>query len=230
MCDERLWHASWQLFHEDFHCNAKFIHLAIPVIEPMTNVIDSLAAQITAPNAILVGFSLGGYIAAELALRYPDKLTQLIIVSNLPQNLPELEIKQRKRTINWVRSRGYSGIPLKRIYDLLHPTIKESSNVNHSELVKLISAMDKSLGETVLLQQLSVSMNRQPLITKLGELAFPVMFLIGDSDSLVDLKRLQDGIKHAKNITLDIVGNTGHMLPLESPNTLCCFLEKCISN
>lgn len=224
MCDERLWQPTWQCLKRELDVGVKLIHLDIPVVQPMAKVIEQLAIQITAPNAILVGFSLGGYIATALALSFPEKLSQLIVVSNQPKNLPEKEIKQRKRTIDWVEKRGYSGIPIKRIYDLLHPDIRHIAGDKHQALISIIAEMDASLGEKVLLQQLNVSMHRRALVNKLARLSFPVSFLIGDADALVDINDLKSTTLQAENISINIVKNTGHMLPLESPYALSTLL------
>lgn len=224
MCDERLWQPTWQSLKRDLDDSVELVHLDIPVVKPMAKVIEQLAIQITAPNAILVGFSLGGYIAAALALSFPEKLSQLIIVSNQPKNLPEKEIKQRKRTIDWVEKRGYSGIPTKRIHDLLHPNICTIAGDKYHSLVSIIAEMDASLGEKVLLQQLNVSMHRRALVNKLARLSIPISFLIGDADALVDITDLKNNTSQAENIKVNVVKDTGHMLPLESPYALSSLL------
>ena len=89
--------------------------------------------------------------------------------------------------------------------------------------------MDRVLGVEVLLHQLRVSMDRPNLLPLLGQLALPVTFLVGDHDGLVDLSVLRAELQGKGNIVLKEIANTGHMLPLESPqalaSTLACFLN-----
>ena len=131
--------------------------------------------------------------------------------------MPDAEIKQRKRTIAWIAKRGYSGIPNKRIDDLLHPEIKQIEGHHFASIKNTIVAMDADLGADVLLHQLSVSMLRPALLNHLSKLTLPISFLVGDEDSLVDFPSLEKEIIDAKNIKAFKVESTGHMLPLESP-------------
>tara|TARA_B110000444_G_C18802588_1_gene578212 strand:- start:1053 stop:1643 length:591 start_codon:yes stop_codon:yes gene_type:complete len=195
----------------------------------MDEIVNVLSEQIIADKAILVGFSLGGYIASAIALKLGNKLQQLLIVSNFPKNLPPAEIKQRKRTIDWINQRGYSGIPNKRINDLLHPEIEQLNPSGYQKIKNTIVTMDRILGVEVLLHQLHVSMYRPNLLPLLGQLALPVTFLVGDTDSLVELSVLRAELQGKNNIALKEIAKTGHMLPLESPQALAsmlvCFLN-----
>lgn len=230
MCHADLWQPTWQLLRQQYQLEYQLIHLAIPNIGCMDEVVDVLSEQITANEAILVGFSLGGYIASAIALKLEDRLQQLLIVSNYPKDLPVAEIKQRKRTIDWINQRGYSGIPHKRINDLLHPDIEEFNGPGYQVIKNTISKMDSELGVEVLLHQLQVSMHRPNLLPLLGKLTLPITFLIGDADSLVELSELRAAIKDKDNITLQEVPNTGHMLPLESEQTLASTLASLLSH
>lgn len=224
MCDQHLWLPVWNLLREKFHEDYQLISLVIPSTGCMDEVVSTLSDQIIENKAILVGFSLGGYIASAIALTLGNKLKHLLIVSNFPKNLPLAEIKQRKRTIDWINQRGYSGIPNKRIDDLLHPNIKQFNAQGYQDIKQVIVAMDKELGVDVLLHQLSVSMHRPNLLPLLAQLTLPITFLVGVEDNLVDLvslKQEQQGLDH---IMLQEVANTGHMLPLESPQALTTML------
>mgnify|MGYP003624372334 FL=1 len=229
MCNESLWLPVWQLLRQQCHQDYQLIALMIPSTGSMDEIVNVLSEQIIADKAILVGFSLGGYIASAIALKLGNKLQQLLIVSNFPKNLPPAEIKQRKRTIDWINQRGYSGIPNKRINDLLHPEIEQLNPSGYQKIKNTIVTMDRILGVEVLLHQLHVSMYRPNLLPLLGQLALPVTFLVGDTDSLVELSVLRAELQGKNNIALKEIAKTGHMLPLESPQALAsmlvCFLN-----
>ncbi|WP_085298940.1 alpha/beta fold hydrolase [Cognaticolwellia mytili] len=226
MCDKRLWQPTWQLLGEQFLHRCQLTHLPIPTTGNMEDVVEEMARKIVAKDAVLVGFSLGGYIASAIALKIPELISHLVVVSNLPKNLPDAEVKQRKRTITWIANRGYSGIPNKRIEDLLHPNIKQFNAESFINIKDVIVNMDRDLGVNVLLHQLEVSMSRPSLLGRLSHFNLPVKFLVGDVDTLVDISILKDEVSGADNISITKVENTGHMLPLESPKTLALELTK----
>ncbi len=229
MCDERLWQPTWQLLDEQFSHSCQLVHLPIPTSGNMDQVVESIAKKIAEEGAVLVGFSLGGYIASAIVAKFPELISHLVVVSNMPKNLPDTEIEQRKRTIAWIANRGYAGIPNKRIEDLLHPAIKQFDAEGFIRIKNTIVDMDQDLGGNVLLHQLEVSLSRPALLSCLSCLNLPVQFLVGDADTLVDIAKLKQETQGAANISINIIDNIGHMLPLEAPQILALALNKLVS-
>ncbi len=206
MCDQRLWQSCIKHLSE----NIELIHIAIPMGNNIDEIITALEKQLPKGKINLAGFSLGGYLATAYALKYPEKVNKLLLISNMSYSLPEAELKERSRTIAFIKKHGYAGIPTKRITALLHP-----DNINNQDIIHCIREMDTSLGKETLIHQLTVTTQRENLLIKIPKLPFPVKFLIGDSDSLVKLSRIQAILAESKLVSLAVLNNTGHMLPLE---------------
>lgn len=214
MCDQRL----WQACIEHLPGTVELIHLAIPMEKSVDEIVTALIQQLPAKDINLTGFSLGGYIASAFALKYPEKINKLLLISNMSYFLPAAELKERSRTIDYLKTHGYAGVPTKRITALLHYHAQ-----NNQDIINCIREMDHTLGKETLIHQLTVTTQRENLLVKLPKLPIPVKFLIGDSDALVKLSLIEAIIENSPLVSLSILNNTGHMLPLEQP-------QKCAEN
>ena len=208
MCDQRLWQDSIQYLPE----NIELIHIAIPMGNSIDEIVTSLERKLPEGKINLAGFSLGGYIATAYALKFPEQINKLLLISNMSYSLPDNELKERSRTISYLKTHGYSGIPTKRITALL-----DSSKQSNLEIINCIKDMDTSLGKETLIHQLTVTTQRENLLVKLPVLPIQIMFLIGDNDSFVKLSRIEAILAQSQRISLSVLANTGHMLPLEQP-------------
>jgi pimeloyl-ACP methyl ester carboxylesterase len=229
MCDERLWAETWDKLSLSL-VGYTFKNLPIPSLNNIDKITQALSLKLP-NNSCLVGFSLGGYIASNIALKHPNKVANLMLISNMSSALPEKETKERSRTIQWINTNGYNGIPNKRIQHLLHPNAHKNQ-----EIIQIIKDMDSTLGKSVLLHQLNVTTQRENLLPSLCKLAQPMKFLIGDTDNLVDIDKIENQLQLTsidqtqRKHDIEIVKNTGHMLPLEQPSHLAQTIVSWICN
>ncbi|MYM63673.1 alpha/beta fold hydrolase [Pseudomaricurvus sp. HS19] len=216
MCDQRLWQYLWPLLPQ-----VKPVHLPIPDAPNLEAIVTELARQLPdGPNRV-VGFSMGGYMAAKLACRHPNKVSALTVIANSPCPLPEAEVQQRQSLLQSLGQYGYRGISQIKVRQML-----ASNNHGNSALQQIIRDMDASLGEAVLIQQLSATTNRLDLAPLLRQLQLPVHFVVGDQDPLVNLPWLQALVSELPAGQLTLLPDTGHMVPLESPAALADLLSR----
>ncbi|MPZ93151.1 MAG: alpha/beta fold hydrolase [Actinobacteria bacterium] len=90
LCDSRMWEPQWQTFprlHRTIRCDLRgFGRTPLPA-EPYSNARDviELLDRLELGAAALVGVSLGGRVALEVALARPDLVARLVLVgSGLP--------------------------------------------------------------------------------------------------------------------------------------------------
>lgn len=211
MCDQRL----WQALSKEIGNKVELIHVAIPMGSSIDEMVQQLAQILPEEKFSLLGFSLGGYLASAFASQFPERLKQLIVLANSPVPLPKEEVATRQKIIHWINAQGYSGITLSRIKAFLH--------VDHHQdetTLTLIKQMDTSLGEQVLLQQLSAASIRVNLLPAFKNFNFPVFFGFGEHDHLVCEDRIKQCAKACSHIHYQIFEKCGHMLPLEQPRRL----------
>jgi pimeloyl-ACP methyl ester carboxylesterase len=110
---------------------------------------------------------------------------------------------------------AYAGMSRARLREILHP-----SHLDDSTLTDTIQQMALDLGKDVLIAQFTASMERPDLIDRLPELSCPVLIVGASGDKLVAMADLVEMQQHCPDAILQVAENSGHMLPLESPQLL----------
>jgi pimeloyl-ACP methyl ester carboxylesterase len=165
------------------------------------------------PSFLLVGFSMGGYVARDIARLAPERVRALVLIATSTRpDTPAL--RQRKGAIGHAApSIAFSGLSRIAVASSLHP--KERGN---EALIERVRAMGMRLGGEVFRRQ-SV-LERPGDIDRLHEIRCPTLVVAAAQDqlrSLEEARELQAGIPGA---TLEIIEDTGHMIPIEAPQRL----------
>jgi len=209
MCDERLWQPVIDRLPPQYIAH----YIDLPLGDTIEDIIQKLAQKLPSQPINLIGFSLGGYLATQYSLLYPERITQLMVLANSPSKLPLMEVKLRELALAMANKLGYQGVMSPRINQLL-----AHRHSNDAELISLIKAMDKSGGHLKFVSQVSSTTYRENLIAQLLAQGIKTSFLFGDQDKLVDQTALL--ALNADNISTSVIKDCGHMSPLEQPQAL----------
>ncbi len=220
MCNRALWSSLWPKIAS----HHQLVHLPIIDHGTMAEVVEDLVAKIQRSSDgecfNLIGFSLGGYLAKAVSLHFSSQLARLMVLSNTPKVLPEVELAQRKITIQTVVKYSYTGLKSNRIVSLLH-----KNQHSNQELIGLIQAMALSFNEKDLLHHLGALSKRIDLCSIVEKESRPTWFCYGDSDTLVDPDFLQKIQTSSRHIQSHPVLNCGHFLPLEKPTQAASLVQ-----
>jgi pimeloyl-ACP methyl ester carboxylesterase len=165
------------------------------------------------PSFLLVGFSMGGYVAREIARMAPARVRALVLIATSTRpDTPAL--RQRKGAIGKAApSIAFSGLSRTAVATSLHP--KDRGN---EALIERVRAMGTRLGGEVFRRQ---SMLERPGdLDRLIDIRCPTLVVAAAQDqlrSLEEARELQAGIPGA---TLEVIDGTGHMIPIEAPAQL----------
>ena len=211
LCDERLWSRLAPALGDAFDLRHVPLHQART--RPQ---MQQMIASHSAPQAHLVGFSLGAYLALEHALAHPQRVKSLTLIANSAQGLLPAEIEARQRIVAMLERNAYAGITRQRLRELLHPL-----HLDDVAITGLIQQMGLDLGKDVLLAQFLTTIDRPDLMARLPELDFPVLIVGAEDDKLVNPDDLRAMAARLPQATLHLLkDNTGHMIPLEAPGAL----------
>jgi pimeloyl-ACP methyl ester carboxylesterase len=125
MCDERMWSGLTPLLGDGADCRFVPLHQARD-----RAAMQQVIAAHSAPQANLVAFSMGAYLALEHALAYPERVNSLVLIAASAKGLEPDEIERRQRTMKVLASHAYSGMsaaqrakprPIVRKNRMIHP-------------------------------------------------------------------------------------------------------------
>lgn len=178
--------------------------------------IDAMADAVLAAapaHFILLGFSMGGYVARAIAHRAPDRVTALILVATSARPDQPALVQQRVAAARQATVAAFHGLSRGAIRASLHV-----DRAGDTAIIERVRAMGARLGRDVFLRQAAVV--RAGDVATLGQIACPTLVIAAAGDQLRSVeegRELADGIPGADFVVIE---HAGHMLPLEAPAAL----------
>jgi pimeloyl-ACP methyl ester carboxylesterase len=176
--------------------------------------------EIAEPTFALAGFSMGGYVAQEIARIAPERIERLALVDTaIRVDTPERAAQRKATNAAASREGAFLGIA-----DRLMASYVDPSRLSDKDLTGRIQAMTQRLGREVFLRQ-----NALPRVdgeAALRALRCPVVIICGEHDAITPLAG-QHEMAHAIGCThMVIIPNAGHMTPMEAPDAVNAALRR----
>lgn len=167
----------------------------------------------------LVGFSMGGYVAREIVRQAPARVTALILIATSGRGDSGVQV-QRKAAIA-AQSDGavFTGLGTSAVVSALHP-----GNSGRSDLITRIQAMGHRLGGEVFRRQ--ALLERSDERGELRAIRCPTIVIAGEQDKLRSRTEATELHQAIVGSDLEIIPNTGHMIPLEAPQQLAAIIGR----
>lgn len=169
---------------------------------------------------LLVGLSMGGYVALEVMRLAADRVSALALISTSARPDSPEQVASRLEQRRAVEAGRYD-----ELADLAFPVIVDPGHLGRDDLRATWRAMVREVGAEGFLRQLEATMGRPDSRPDLVGIRCPVAVLHGDGDQLIapdNGVELADGILGAE---LTLVEGGGHMLPHEQPVATSAALE-----
>lgn len=167
-------------------------------------------------KAVLVGMSMGGYVALAFANAYPQRLAGLGLVSTQARADSPEKRQDRMKTAEQVRRRGVArtldGMAQKlTVRSELVPPLKEL--ITHQN-AKTVRAALKAMAE------------RRDMTENLANISVPALVIHGTEDTLIPLERSQEMNQLLGWSWLVEIPGAGHVPMLENPEQVADALHK----
>ena len=186
--------------------------------ECIKNILDHEAIT----NPCMIGHSMGGYITLAFAERYASQLKAIGLFHSTAYADSEEKKQTRQKSIVFIEKHGTAKFLEQSTPNLFSEKFKK----NNPEIVQELIARYTNFSPEALVNYYKAMMQRPDRTHILKTFPRPVLFIIGEHDSVIPLQQglQQSYMPHIAHLL--ILKDSGHMGMLEEPDRCNAFLEK----
>ena len=177
--------------------------------------IGAMAARLLddAPERfVLVGLSMGGYVAHEVIRQAPERVSGLVLISTSarPDTAEQRESRQRQQRA--VLNGGFD-----ELVEAIFPILPDPVNLADDHLLAGWRSMAGDVGAEAFSRQLDAVMARPDSRPGLAAVTCPTAVIHGTGDRLITPDNAVETAGAIPGAVLTLVDRAGHMLPQEQP-------------
>jgi pimeloyl-ACP methyl ester carboxylesterase len=182
--------------------------------DTMPAIADSILAE--APERFaLAGLSMGGYIAQQIVLQAPERVTRLALLdTGARADTPERI--ERRLQLNELARREGAG----RVQEEIMPLLICKHRLADKAYTDLIVQMAVDTGTEAFLRQHAALMSRGDNRPLLPAIHCPTLVLVGRQDILTPLELSEEIAAAIPGARLEIIEDCGHLSTLEQPEAV----------
>jgi Predicted hydrolases or acyltransferases (alpha/beta hydrolase superfamily) len=165
-------------------------------------------------SVIVIGHSMGGYVAQEFAIKYSSLVSKLILLDSSPFEDTEEKKIEREREISAILSSK-----LMVLASLSIPKMYSSNNIRKfdekiEETIEICETHDP-IGVVASIRGM---MQRNNFLEGISKIQFPIIMIFGSDDIFLKSLKEEDIIAHAPNVKIVIIDGCGHNCFIEAPD------------
>ncbi len=197
-------------------------NIAVPeTIEELADLMADLLEATEVDAADIIGHSMGGYIAAALLERHPEKVRSISFFHSSAGEDPEEKKTARNQAIEVVQ-KDYKKYVRGMINGLFEPSHKEAL----SETIEALIGAAGNISPGAIIGCLAAMRDRKDQVKTLQETTVPIAYLLGDKDAALPLERMKKEVESVQPDQHLFLEGVGHMSHLEAPDAAVVFLKK----
>ncbi len=219
LCDERVWLPVWKHLPG---INRRYVPLQWA--NSLSDMLQLTSDRVLENEKVhLVGFSMGGYIAAKWAIENSQRVASLTLIGYCLSGLTKEEIKRRQDMLKYLKM------------NVFHPNNAFLSRLVHQnklatpEVTNPVLEMAKDLGKSTLIAHTKATTPRANLMNAISKLNLTLTIIGADSDTVAPLEWLKEEHAQLSTSGFHVLQQAGHMMPLEYPAQLARLLEQSLA-
>lgn len=161
-------------------------------------------------QVVLVGHSMGGYIALAFAEAHPDLVRGLVLFHSTAQADDEAKKEQRQKAVGALQDGGTAHFIEELMPKMVAGTYPEA---DRQSLINRYS----QLPAEALQAGIRAMAARSDRTHVLKQASFPVLLIAGEADSIIPPDKSRQLTEAAPNVELAVLKGAGHLGMLEQP-------------
>ena len=175
----------------------------------------TLIEQLDCGPVHFVGMSTGGFVGMRIALRRPDLLRSLVLMSTSAEAEPEKALKKNKLLLKTVKHLGWWPVIGQVLSMMFHRTFLKTPK--HRNTVNIWKSIVTGQNKNAMLAFGKSIFSRDNVLPQLQGVSLPVAVIVGEFDVLTPpqcSQRMADTIPGARLFT---IADAGHSAAIEKP-------------
>lgn len=160
---------------------------------------------------VLIGFSLGGYVAREIARSMPERVLALVLIATSARADSPQRAQHKAAAAAMAPAATFRGLSRAAIAASLHP-----DHADNTALIEQIRAMGVRLGRDVFVRQSGLQRGSE----NNRSIRCPTLVVAAAQDQLRGLDEAQELRDSIAGAALEVIADSGHMIPMEQPERL----------
>jgi pimeloyl-ACP methyl ester carboxylesterase len=195
-------------------------------IESLADDTHLFLEQLAANPCVLVGLSMGGYVALAYASKYPDDLRGLILVDTKAEADTPQAREGRAKMIDLARASGAGAVA----EQMLPKMLSGGTQKTRPEVVKTLRSMMTDCSPQTIEYALAAMRDRPDRSGELAGIKVPTLVIVGDADAITPPDVAERMHKAIPGSTLEVVRGAGHMSPMEQPEQVNRAIERFLAS
>lgn len=219
LCDATLWRPQVDALRD----------IVAPFVADLTldDSIAAMARRVLAsapPRFVLIGLSMGGYVALEILRQAPERVTRLALIDTSARSDTPERAAQRLAGMASLERGRFVGITRSLLDTLVHP------DRTSGPVADTLRAMAGRVGGAAFLRQQRAILNRRDSSEDLPDIRVPTLIAVGDGDRVTPLRDAHEMAARIPGARLHVFEDCGHLPALEIPEETAALLRDWLVN
>jgi pimeloyl-ACP methyl ester carboxylesterase len=175
--------------------------------------------QAPAGPLAVIGHSMGGYVALEMARRWPDRIERLAFL-NTHARPDSAESTENRRRLMALAERDFPAV-----IQALTPKLLAPAHQQEIGMTGRISEMALAAGKETFARQEQAIIGRIDSRPHLGAIRCPTLVVAGREDQIMPLEWLEELARGIPGARLEVIDACGHMSTIERPDEVARLLR-----